>query len=296
MDRPVDRAALADFLRRSRERLNTADVGLPDGARRRTPGLRREEVAGLAGMSVDYYTRLEQQRGPRPSPQLLAALARALRLTEDERDHLFHLSGQPPPQHHHVADHVRPGLLLILDRLWDTPAQVISDLCDVLVQNPMARAVWGDASSRPPAERNLLRRWFTDPDARARMPVEDQERLGRAHVAHLRAIATARPEDRRAERLVAELLARSPEFAAYWAEHDVAQRHSDVKRILHPVVGLLELSCEVLVTDGGEQRLLVYTAEPGSVSAERLELLRVVGLQDLRAEEPEARAARTELR
>ncbi|WP_042421819.1 helix-turn-helix transcriptional regulator [Streptacidiphilus anmyonensis] len=289
----MDRAALADFLRRSRERLNTADVGLPDGARRRTPGLRREEVAGLAGMSVDYYTRLEQQRGPRPSPQLLAALARALRLSDDERDHLFHLSGQQPPQHHHVADHVRPGLLLVLDRLWDTPAQVISDLCDVLVQNPMARALWGDASSRPPGERNLLRRWFTDPAARALIPAEDQERLGRSHVAHLRAVATARPEDRRAERLVTELLAQSPEFAEYWAEHDVAQRRSDVKRILHPVVGLLELSCEVLVTDGGGQRLLVFTAEPGSVSAERLELLRVVGLQDLSARDSGVRPTET---
>lgn len=283
MDRPVDRDALADFLRRSRERLTTSDVGLPDGARRRTPGLRREEVASLAAMSVDYYTRLEQRRGPRPSPQLLAALARALRLGDDERDHLFHLAGQQPPQHHHVADHVRPGLLLILDRLWDTPAQVISDLGEVLVQNPMARALWGDFSARPPAERNIVRRWFTDPDVRALTPAEEHERLGRAHAAHLRAIATARPEDRRARRLVDELLERSPEFAGYWTEHDVSQRRSDVKRVLHPVVGLLELSCEVLVHDGGEQRLLVFTAEPGSVSAERMELLRVVGLQDLSA-------------
>ncbi|GAA1892611.1 helix-turn-helix transcriptional regulator [Streptantibioticus ferralitis] len=278
----MDRAALADFLRRSRARLHTADVGLPDGARRRTPGLRREEVAALAGMSADYYTRLEQQRGPRPSPQLLAALARALRLGYDERDHLFHLSGRQPPAHRTVADHVRRGLLLILDRLWDTPAQVISELGDVLVQNPMAQALWGDAASRGPDERNLIRRWFTDPGARDQFPAEDHERLGRSKAAHLRAVATARPEDRRAARLVAELLATSPEFAAYWAEHDVAQRRSDVTRVLHPVVGLLELHCEVLVNDGGAQRLLVFTAEPGSVTAERLELLRVVGLQDLK--------------
>ncbi|MEY9877343.1 transcriptional regulator with XRE-family HTH domain [Streptacidiphilus sp. MAP12-33] len=286
MERPVDRDALADFLRRSRERLHTADVGLPEGARRRTPGLRREEVAALAGMSADYYTRLEQQRGPRPSPQLLAALARALRLSDDERDHLFHLAGQQPPAHRTVADHVRPGLLLVLDRLWDTPASVNSDLGDVLVQNPMARALWGDTASRPPGERNLIRRWFTEPATRERIPAEDHERLGRAHVAHLRAVATARPEDRRAEQLVADLLARSSEFAAYWAEHGVAQRRSDVKRILHPMVGLLELHCEVLVNDGGSQHLLVFTAEPGSVSAERLELLRVVGLQELTGADP----------
>ncbi|WP_042457303.1 helix-turn-helix transcriptional regulator [Streptacidiphilus jiangxiensis] len=281
----MDRTALADFLRRSRERLRTSDVGLPDGARRRTPGLRREEVATLAGMSVDYYTRLEQQRGPRPSPQLLAALARALRLGDDERDHLFHLSGQQPPAHRAVADHVRPGLLLILDRLWDTPASVISELGDVLVQNPMARALWGDTGTRPAGDRNLVRRWFTEPESRERILAEDRERIGRSHVAHLRSVAAARPEDRRAERLVAELLERSPEFAEYWADHDVAQRRSDVKRIVHPVVGLLELHCEVLVNDGGEQRLLVYTAEPGSDTAERLDLLRVVGLQDLNGAE-----------
>ncbi|WP_370103542.1 helix-turn-helix transcriptional regulator [Streptacidiphilus sp. MAP12-20] len=277
----MDRPALADFLRRSRTRLSPADLGLPDGARRRTPGLRREEVAAQAGMSVDYYTRLEQQRGPNPSPQLLGALARALRLSGDERDHLFHLAGQQPPRDRSVADHIRPGLLLILDRLWDTPAQVVSDLGEVLVQNAMAKALWGDSASRPADSRNIVWRWFTEPGARALMPAEDHDRLGRSHTAHLRAVAASRPDDRRATRLVERLLAASPEFAALWAEHDVAQRRSDVKRILHPVVGELELDCEMLVNDGGEQRLLVYTAAPGSVSAERLELLRVVGLQDL---------------
>ncbi|WP_051945629.1 helix-turn-helix transcriptional regulator [Streptacidiphilus rugosus] len=277
----MNRPGLADFLRRSRTRLSPADLGLPDGARRRTPGLRREEVAAQAGMSVDYYTRLEQQRGPRPSAQLLGALARALRLSADERDHLFHLAGQQPPARHSVADHVRPGLLLILDRLWDTPAQVISDLGDILVQNAMAKALWGDSAARSAASRNIVLRWFTEPESRALIPQEDHERLGRSHVAHLRAVAAARPEDRRAARLVERLLASSAEFAMLWAEHDVAQRRSDVKRIQHPVVGELELACEVLVNDGGEQRLLVYTAVAGSVSAERLELLRVVGLQDL---------------
>src|SRR5882757_6185919 len=145
----VDRSELADFLRRSRARLAPADVGLAEGPRRRTPGLRREEVAQLAGMSVDYYTRLEQARGPRPSRQILVAVGRALRLTDDERDHLFHLVGEEPPRARTGSGHVRPGLLLVLDRLDDNPAQVISDCGDVLAQNAMAAALIGDISARP---------------------------------------------------------------------------------------------------------------------------------------------------
>lgn len=145
----LDRAGLADFLRRRRARLAPSDVGLSAGTRRRTPGLRREEVAQLAGMSADYYTRLEQSRGPRPSRQILGALARALRLSDDERDHLFHLGGEEPPRGAHGSGHVRPGLLLVLDRLDDTPAQVVGDLGDVLAQNVMAAALVGDVSARP---------------------------------------------------------------------------------------------------------------------------------------------------
>ncbi|MFD0327943.1 helix-turn-helix transcriptional regulator [Streptacidiphilus monticola] len=272
----MNRPELADFLRRCRVRLAPGDVGLPAGARRRTPKLRREEVAQLAGMSVDYYTRLEQRRGPHPSVQLLASLARALRLSDDERDHLFHLAGQQPPRSTSAAQHVRPGLLLVLDRLWDCPAQVISDIGDVLAQNDMAKAVFGPARGG-----NLVRRWFTQPECRTLFPEEDHERLARTHVAQLRAVSAARPEDRRVRDLVRELLAASPEFEALWARHDVAVRRTDHKRILHPVVGELDLDCEVLATADTEQRLVVESARPGTEAAERLELLRVVGLQDL---------------
>jgi transcriptional regulator with XRE-family HTH domain len=278
----VDRPELADFLRRSRDRLNPADVGLGGGARRRTPGLRREEVAQLAGMSVDYYTRLEQARGPHPSRQMLGALARALRLTADERDHLFHLAGEEPPRDAGAGTHVRPGLLLILDRLHDTPAQVISDIGDVLVQNPMASALLGDVSARPPAMRNAVRRAFTEPGAMDIFPPEDHETLARSHVAHLRAVLAARPDNPRAAGLVAELRAASGLFDRLWQEHEVAVRRSDTKRIRHPVVGEMELDCEVLLSAGHDQRLLVYTARPGTEAYERLQLLRVVGLQDLR--------------
>ncbi|MHA6764608.1 helix-turn-helix transcriptional regulator [Streptacidiphilus sp. PAMC 29251] len=278
----MDRAQLADFLRRSRTRLSPADVGLPEGARRRTPGLRREEVAQLAGMSVDYYTRLEQRRGPHPSTQLLAALARALRLTGDEQDHLYHLAGQAPPRSTGGGGgHVRPGLLLILDRLFDTPAQVTSDIGDVLAQNAMAAALLGDNSALPAGERNILWRWFAVPASRERFPEEERDRLGRIHVAQLRSVVAARPDDRRAAALVRQLLDSSTEFAALWAEHDVAVRRGDTKTVLHPQVGAIELDCEVMLGADHRQRLIVYTARPGSVAQERLDLLRVVGLQDL---------------
>jgi transcriptional regulator with XRE-family HTH domain len=281
----VNRAELADFLRRGRARLDPSDVGLTAGARRRTPGLRREEVAQLAGMSVDYYSRLEQSRGPRPSRQMLTALARALRLTEDERDHLFLLTGEEPPRREATSTHVRPGLLLVLDRLHDTPAQVVTDCGEVLAQNAMARALSGDALARPPRERNIIRRFFLDPAAQDLFPPEDRPKRAREQVASLRAVSAARPTDPEPAALVAELLAASEEFARLWEEHEVAVRRASTKRFRHPVVGVLELDCEVLVNSGHNQQLVVHTARPGTESYERLQLLRVVGLQDLRPSE-----------
>ena len=277
----MNRAELADFLRRGRARLDPSDVGLTAGARRRTPGLRREEVAQLTGMSVDYYTRLEQSRGPRPSRQMLTALARALRLTDDERDHLFHLVGEEPPRRESTSGHVRPGLLLVLDRLHDTPAQVVSDCGVVLAQNAMARALSGDACARPPRDRNLLRRFFLEPEVRELFPPEDLAEHARVLVANLRAVAAARPDDPEPTELVAELRASSEEFARLWEDHEVAVRRSSTKRFRHPLVGLLELDCEVLLSHEHHQLLIVHTARPGTESYERLQLLRVVGLQDM---------------
>ncbi|AZM49563.1 transcriptional regulator [Streptomyces sp. WAC 06738] len=277
----MDRTELADFLRRSRARLTPADVGLPPGARRRTPGLRREEVAQLAGMSADHYTRLEQARGSRPSRQMLAAVARGLRLGDDERDHLFHLAGEEPPRARGAGAHVRPGLLLILDRLTDTPAQVLADCGDVLAQNALSRALSGDTADRAGDGRNIVWRFFTEPESRALIPPEDREDVARRAVADLRATVARRPDDARVAGLVRRLRARSAEFAALWEAHDVAVRRREVKRFVHPVAGLLELDCEVLLNPEHDQRLVVYTARPGSESHQRLELLRVVGLQRL---------------
>ncbi|MGV9701801.1 helix-turn-helix transcriptional regulator [Streptomyces sp. NPDC003483] len=272
----MDRTGLADYLRRARARLSPGDVGLNAGPRRRTPGLRREEVAQLAGMSTDYYTRLEQRRGSHPSRQMLTALARALRLTDVERDHLFHLAGEEPPRPGGSSDHVRPGLLLILDRLHDLPASVLSDWGEMLAQNTMSVALTGDHTGS-----NIIRRWFLVPGARNLAPPENHEQHARAHVASLRTVTTARPDDPGPTALVRELRSRSREFETLWAEHDVVVRRPSPKRFLHPVVGALDLDCEVLLSDGHSQQLIVHSARPGTPTYERLELLRVVGLQNL---------------
>lgn len=277
----MDRAEVAAFLRTRRERLGPADVGLPTAARRRTPGLRREEVALLAAVSVDYYTRLEQARGPRPSRHVLAALARALRLTDDERDHLYRLTGEPAPEPQTRSEHLRPGLLHLLDRLGDSAAMVVNDVGDVLAWTPLAQALFTDFTALPARERNLYRMFFTGPEGLHRLPPEDRERGARAHVADLRATSARRPGDPAVRRLVEQLRRASLVFERLWAEHDVAVRRADRKRILHPTVGLLELDCEVLLMPEHDQRLILHTAPPGTETAEKLELLRVVGLQRL---------------
>ena len=277
----VDRDQLADFLRRRRERLTPAEVGLSVGVRRRTPGLRREEVAQLAGMSTDYLARLEQSRGPQPSTQVLAALARALRLTDDERDHLYYLAGRTPPALHRPNAHVSPGLLHVLDHLTDSPAFVVSDLGETLVQNPVAIALQGDDSHREGLDRYGVWRWFTDPATWAKSPEDDWPTHSRTQVADLRATAARRHGDPDVVELVEQLTAVSDEFTALWTEHEVAVRRADRKRIIHPEVGMLDLLCEVLVGASGDQFLVVLFARPGTDTREKLDPLRVIGTQDL---------------
>src|SRR4051795_5070435 len=193
---------LADFLRRRRETLQPGDVGLSPGSRRRTAGLRREEVAALAGMSTDYYARLEQQRGPQPSIQIVTALARALRLTPDESDHLFALIGHNAPARFYHYEHVSPTLLRVLDRLHDSPALVLSDLGDVLAQNPLSVALTRDQTLHTGLASSAYYRWFTDPTERLYYPEEDHPQLGRTHVACLRAALTTGSDTHRAARIV----------------------------------------------------------------------------------------------
>lgn len=277
----MDRPELADFLTRRRSRLQPADVGLPEGVRRRTAGLRREEVAALASMSTDYYTRLEQRRGPQPSVQMLASLARALRLSADERDYLYRVAGHHVPDRRDLPrDYVAPALLRVLDRLDDTPAMVLSDLAEVLVQNGSARALFGDRTRFTGMARSEIYRWFADPEhERELYPPDDRERQSRAQVSSLRVAYAAAGEDSAAGRMVHELRRRSPEFAALWERHEVAQRFADHKVLLHPQVGAVEVDCQVLFTEDQSQCLLVLTAEPRSESAEKLDLLAVLGTQ-----------------
>jgi len=275
----MDRGALADFLRRRREGLRPEEVGLPIGARRRTRGLRREEVAALAAMSTDYYTRLEQQRGPQPSEQMLASLARALRLTSDERDYLFRIAGHNAPTAATAATHVAPALLRVLDRLSDTPALILSNLGETLVQNRMADALFGDKSGYTGLARSEIYRWFTDPAERLRYPEHDRDRQSRAQVANLRAAYGSMGPRSRAGELARALQKASAEFAALWERHEVAKRFEDHKTLIHPELGPIEVDCQVLFTEDQSQALLVLTAPPRTEGYEKLQLLAVLGQQ-----------------
>ncbi|MBT2501565.1 helix-turn-helix transcriptional regulator [Curtobacterium sp. ISL-83] len=282
----MDRTALADFLRRRRELLRPEDVGLGVGPRRRTPGLRREEVAALAGMSADYYTRLEQQRGPQPSEQMIAAIARALRLSLDERDHLFRLSGHNAPIRARRTDHVEPAILRVLDRLEDTPAIVVNDLGETLVENRLGAALLGSTVDLPGNERYQPWRWFMTADERAKYAPEQHDRLARAQVASLRAaVGAAGPTDRRAAELIADLERHSEEFRALWALHEVSSRWEDHKTFVHPELGRITVDCQVLHTENHAQALLLFTAPPGTEDAQKLELLGVVGTQQFQRTE-----------
>ncbi|MCX4706384.1 helix-turn-helix transcriptional regulator [Streptomyces sp. NBC_01373] len=275
----MQREQLADFLRRRRQAIRPAEVGLADGPRRRTTGLRREEVAMLAGMSVDYVVRLEQGRSSQPSAQLLGALARALRLSDDERDHLFHLAGHRPPPTDSVAALARAGLMRMLDLLGDTPALVLSDLGEILAQNRAAILLTGDHTGFTGDRRYAIYRWFTEPATRAAHPPEEQEHHARQLVADLRAAAGRRSGDPTVTGLVARLQADSADFRRLWAEHEVAVRRVDRKTVLHPRVGRVLMDCETLLTPDQGQQLLVLT--PADAEArERLELLRVVGIEE----------------
>ncbi|MFF0740448.1 helix-turn-helix domain-containing protein [Streptomyces sp. NPDC004111] len=280
---------LGAFLRTRRDRIRPAEVGLPQGPRRRVPGLRREEVAQLAGLSADYYTELERgstKNGVQPSSQTLAALARALRLNGDERDHLFHLAERPvPPSAHGPSAHVQPALLGLLDRLTDTPARVITDLHETLVQNDLALTLLGESPARGGPAASFVYRWFTDPRAREIYPPEDHPHHSRVFVADFQAVAARRGRDAEVTGMVAALRRRSEEFAALWDTHDVAVRRRDHKRIVHPMLGVIALDCHNLLSEDGRQRLLWFTAPPGTPGAEQLALLSVIGTQELGATE-----------
>ncbi|WP_406174805.1 helix-turn-helix transcriptional regulator [Streptomyces canus] len=276
----ADRAALAAFLRARREALQPEDVGLPRGRRRRTGGLRREEVAALCAISGDYYGRLEQPRGPHPSEQVLAAIARGLHLSLEERDHLFRIAGHTAPRRVRRGDHVSPGIMRILDRLEDTPAQVMNHLGETLVQTRPAVALLGDETAYRGFARSAHYRWFTDQASRLVHPESDHAAQSRLMAADLHGAYTHDGGRSRAAKLVDVLHQESPEFAALWTKHLVLGSHCASKRFLHAQVGALELHCQTLVDPEQSQRLVVYTAVPGTESHTNLQLLSLLPLAE----------------
>ncbi|MGW7239061.1 helix-turn-helix domain-containing protein [Streptomyces sp. NPDC054804] len=273
---PLDRRAeLSEFLRTRRARLLPGDVGLPDfGRRRRVPGLRREELAQLAGVSVAYYTRLEQGNGRNVSAEVLDAIARALRLSDAEHAHLMHLA--KGKQHKKKASarpqQVRPALGQLLEAMDGVPAYIGGRRSDILAWNGMAAAVFGDWSELPVTERNWARLVFLRPEYRDLFVEWEQKAID--IVCLLRMDAGCFPDDTRLSALVGELSVKSEEFRRLWATHDVKEKSHGVKRLHHPLVGELSLSYESFrMPDDPDQSLVTYHAEPGSASAEALRLL-----------------------
>ena len=277
----MDKRELGRFLRLHRERLTPATAGLPAAGPRRTPGLRREEVAQLAHISTQYYTRLEQARGPHPSRHVLAALGRALRLNDAERAHLYVLGGQPSEPPGPSAD-VPDRILDLIERLPDTAAIVLDAKYDVLAWNPLAAALLEDFSAKPRRDRNIIRRYFLDPDPHSRhFGITGGGDFGRFAAGHLRAAAARYPNDRATQDLVRDLLRHSPEFAAMWPSPEVTdQRHLD-KTINHPELGPITLTCDILVVPESDQHVILFTAAAGTPAHEALRLLSVIGLQQM---------------
>ncbi|MBD8486249.1 helix-turn-helix domain-containing protein [Frigoribacterium sp. CFBP 8759] len=272
----------ADVLRSWRDRVGPADVGLPAGVGRRTTGLRREELAALAGVSVDYVVRLEQGRATNPSPQMLRALAVALRLSDDERDHLYRSAGAAPPSAGIVPRHVGPGVQRIVDRLGDVPLAVFSATHDILLWNPLWAAVNGDPSRLVGLERNLVWRHFTSGHEGTEFDARHEEDFASDLAADLRAAVGRYPSDPSLGHLVSRLLETSPEFARRWAEAKVAEHRASRKTVTGTPVGPIAIDCDVL-TAPGDLRIVVYTVAPGSDDEARLDLLRVTGLQSMAA-------------
>jgi transcriptional regulator with XRE-family HTH domain len=270
----VNLRELGAFLKSRRDRVSPTDVGLPAGFRRRVAGLRRDEVARLADMSVDYYIELEQGRGQSPSPQILSAVARALLLDADETAHLFHLAGHPAPLGAEPVG-MQVALMQLLDRLADTPAMVITDLHEFVMQNRMCEALVGAHVGGRGPESSFVYHWFVNPQVRALYPAADHDYHSRLLASDLRAAAGRRGNDCASTELIARLRAASPEFVELWNSRDVSVRHEDHKWIVNPALGVVEVSCNSLYTADATQRLLWMVPTDASM----LDKLRLVDVE-----------------
>jgi transcriptional regulator with XRE-family HTH domain len=269
---------LAGSLRSWRERLGPEEAGLPAGARRRAPGLRREEVAMLAGVSVGYLTRLEQGSADHPSAQVLTALGRALRLSEEEQAHLLRAAGHADGDGR-MRRHLTPGVQRMLDRLVDVPVLVIDAAWDTVAANPLAVALAGEEVTRSGRDGNYIWRHFTGDAGRVRRTSEQVAAMEESMVADLHAGLGRHPEDPVLRERIAELRRASTRFEELWAAKPTAVHTEARKTFLHPEVGTLTLDCDTLHVHGTDLRIVVHSAAPGTPDAEALALLAVVGLQ-----------------
>lgn len=284
----MDKQELGAFLRSRRERLRPQDVGMPSGSRRRTPGLRREEVAVLAHISTEYYVRLEQGRAPRPSSEVLAGIAGALRLTDAESDHLHILAGTAPSRTGLHRRDVRPSILALLERLPHTAAFVTSAVFEVLAWNDLAAALMENFAELAPRERNLARRAFL-PSARGGAPlygVSDAVEFRQHVVMGLRSALARYPTDSAVTELIDELREAGAEFARLWERHDVQAAPMLTKTFRHPVVGEITVDCDSLALTDRDQNLVLYSAPPGSPDAAALDFLNALGAESVKASRP----------
>jgi transcriptional regulator with XRE-family HTH domain len=275
-------AGLGAMIRTWRDRLPPSAVALPVGPARRATGLRREELADLAGVSVDYIVRLEQGRATTPSAQVVASLARALQLSTAERDHLYRLAHLVPPAAGTISDHIPPGVHRVLARLGDVAVAVFAADWQLVWWNRGWAALLGDPSSSPPRLRNFARDRFpvdTGPARLALWPVSevDTAATDAAVVSDLRRATGRFPHDSRLATLIRDLSAGNQRFAELWATGTVATHREDHKTIEHPSVGPVTVDCDVLTDGDSELKIVVMTAEPGSADETKLRLTEVVG-------------------
>lgn len=281
----MDRVELAKTLKAARTRLAPEEVELPAGPRRRVAGLRREEVAQLAGVSVEYVVRLEQGRASRPSDQVLAALTQALRLDRDERDVVFRLAGSAPPLADRVEMTLRPSVLRLLQRLTDLPALIASAKGDVLAQNPMARALLGDLQHGLDGRPNIIwQRFLGAGPARVVLTPDDDEVTAQQLVGLLRTALSRYPNDPDLRELIEELVNGSERFWSMWEEGRSTMQRSLTKTICHPELGTLDLDCDTLLLPDTDQSMIVYSAAGGTPEAAALDQLRLECMD--RASEP----------
>ncbi len=275
----AQRTEIGTALRAWRDRVRPEEVGLRGGGRRRSPGLRREELAGLAGVSVDYLVRLEQGRAANPSPQVLAALARALRLTSAERDLLYACAGVTAPLTGVVPRHISPGLQRVLDRLADTPVGVYTATWELVTANPLWQALFGEREQRTGRDANLIWRFFTHEESSIARTSGEYEQHAVTMVSDLHDAAARYRDDAELAGMIGDLRASSDWFARLWDNYTVSRQISDRKTVLSPAVGPVTVDCDILTAPDSDLRLVVYTARPGSEDASKLDLLRVAGLQ-----------------